>query len=353
MKPIALPCLYRETVLVGVLLAGCMQSASTINANRPDWLQGEPSQYPDTQYLSATGSAGDAERARERALANLAKIFELRIRESSTSVQEVQSHRQAGEETVSTRQQLRQQIQTDTDKIIRGAHIAGQWFDNGDATHYALSVLNRRQAGNNLRSEIEWLDAETRHQLDKLAGATQVEKVSRLSAALDYQQQRDALQKTLKIIDRTGQGLPAQWSRAELQDRLQQALQEMRIAVAVKQDDAGELAELVSGAMGKAGMPANNRNYAYILTASLHTQPAFQNQGWHWLRGNLSLQLSDATGKVLGAHSWPLKVSSVQQASLQPRMRSKVEKILNNELKSAILGFASGKKQDNDTVITY
>ncbi len=344
MKAFAFLRLHRAAALAALLLAGCIQSAPTISADRPDWLQGEPSQYPNTQYLSATGSAGDAERASERALANLARIFELRIRESSTSVQEVQSHRQSGEETVSTSQRLQRQIQIDTDKIIQGARIAGQWFDSSEATHYALAVLNRRQAGNNLRSEIERLDADTRHQLDKLAGATPVEQVSRLSAALDLQQQRDALQKTLKIIDRRGQGLPAQWSHAELQDRLQQALQGMRIALAVKQDDAGELAELVSGAMGKAGMPANNRNYAYILTASLHTQPAFQNQGWYWLRGNLSLQLSDATGKVLGARNWPLKVSSVEQALLHPRMRSKVEKILNRELKSAILGFASGKK---------
>ncbi len=336
--------LHRATALAALLLAGCMQSAPTISTDRPDWLQGEPSQYPNTQYLSATGSAGDAERAGERALANLARIFELRIRESSTSVQEVQSRKQAGEETVSTSQRLQRQIQIDTDKIIQGARIAAQWFDRSEATHYALAVLNRRQAGNNLRGEIERLDADTRRQLDKLAGATAIEQVSRLSAALDLQQQRDALQQTLKIIDRSGQGLPAQWSRPELQDRLQQALRAMRIALAVKQDDVGELAELVSGAMGKAGMPANNRNYAYILTASLQTQPAFQNQGWYWLRGNLSLQLSDATGKVLGARSWPLKVSSVQEALLQPRMRNKVEKILNNELQSAILGFASGKK---------
>ncbi len=344
MKAFAFFHLRRATALAALLLAGCMQSAPTISADRPDWLQGEPAQYPNTQYLSATGSAGDAERAKERALANLARIFELRIRESSTSVQEVQSRKQAGEETVSSRQRLQQQIQIDTDKIIQGARIAGQWFDRSEATHYALAVLNRRQAGNNLRSEIERLDADTRHQLDKLAGATPVEQVSRLSAALDLQQQRDALQQTLKIIDRSGKGLPAQWSRAELQDRLQQALQAMRIALAVKQDDVGELAELVSGAMGKAGMPANNRNYAYILTASLNAQPAFQNQGWYWLRGNLSLQLSDASGKVLGARNWPLKVSSVQQALLQPRLRGKVEKILNSELQSAILGFASGKK---------
>ncbi len=346
MKHFAFPRLQHTLLLLGVLLAGCMQSTATVSADRPDWLQGEPSQYPNVRYLTATGSAGDAERAKERALANLARIFELRIRESSTSVQEVQSQKQkqAGEETVSTRQQLRQQIQIDTDKIIQGARIAEQWLDRRDATHYALAVLNRRQAGTNLRSVIERLDADTQHQLDKLVGSTPVEQVSRLSAALDLQQQRDALQQTLKIIDRSGQGLPAQWSRAELQDRLQQALSAMRIALAVKQDDVGELAELVSGAMGKAGMPANNRNYAYILTASLHTQPAFQNQGWYWLRGNLSLQLSDAVGKVLGARSWPLKVSSVQQALLKPRMRSKVEKILNSELQSTILGFASGKK---------
>ena len=335
----------RGLMLGSVLLAACMQSTPGVSADRPDWLSGEPARYPNAQYVSATGSAGDAERARDRALANLAKVFELRIRESSSSLQDVQSRKQGGEEKVVSTQRLRRDIQTDTDKIIQGARIAEQWLDRADFTHYALAVLDRRQAGNNLRAGIKQADADTRRLLDGLQDATAVEQVSRLNRALQLQQQRAALQQTLRIIDLGGQGMAPLWSELALREQLQQALRNMRIALVVKPDNDNALASLVSGAMGRAGFAAQNRNPAYVLTASLDTQPVFESQGWYWLRGSFLLQLSDAGGQVLGQRSWPLKISSVQTALLRPRLHERLESILNAELQTAILALASGDKQ--------
>ena len=338
------PQLSRSLLLGSVLLAACMQSVPGVSDARPDWLSAEPARYPNAQYVTATGSAGDAERARDRALANLAKVFELRIRETATTLQEVQSRKQGGEENVVSTQRLRRDIQTDTDKIIQGARIAEQWLDRADFTHYALAVLDRRQAGNNLRAEIEQRDADTRRLLDQLQSATAVEQVSRLNRALQLQQQRAALQQTLRIIDLGGQGMAPLWSEVALRGQLQQALQNMRISLVVKPDNDRDLASLVKGAMGRAGFAAQNRNPAYVLTATLDTQPVFESQGWYWLRGSFLLQLSDTGGQVLGQRSWPLKISSVQAALLRPRLHERLESILNTELQAAVLELASGDK---------
>ena len=65
-------------------------------------------------------------------------------------------------------------------------------------------------------------------------------------------------------------------------------------------------------------------------------------EGWYWLRGTLAVRLTDPDGTILGNKSWPLKVSSVQQSQLNERMLAEIDRKLKSELKSAVLGFATG-----------
>ena len=148
--------------LICILLTGCMQSSVDMDADdQPDWLNAEPANYPNASYVYATGSASNAEAARDRALGNLAKIFELQIRESSTTTEDVQTHKTEGVESVQSTARIASKVHVHTDKMINGARIAEQWQNPDDLTHYALAVLDRAQAGNNIRSEINRLDRET------------------------------------------------------------------------------------------------------------------------------------------------------------------------------------------------
>lgn len=326
-----------------MVLVGCMQTPATVSADRPDWLSTEPAEYPNNVYLSATGSADDQERAKDRALANLSKIFETRIRESSTAISDVQSRKVDGAESVTNTQRLRRNIQVETDKILDGARIAEQWYDRTEISHHALAVMDRRQAGNNLRSEMQRLDEETALELERAASAGDaLQRVAQLTRAIGNQQQRAALQKTLKVIDLRGQGDPSRWNMAELRQQMESALNSMKMAVAISNDDLGGLAALVSGAMSHGGFPASASGYEYVIASSVKLEPSFENQGWHWLRGQLQLTLTDASGRVMGNRSWPVKVSSVQPGLLKPRMAEVIEKTLKDDLRDAILGFAQG-----------
>jgi len=306
-------------------------------------LSSEPLEYPNARYISATGSADSAERAKDRALANLSKVFEAKIKESSTAISDVQSQRSGGVEKVNTSNRLTRNIQVQTNKILDGSRIAEQWFDGTEISHHALAVMDRRQAGNNLRSEIDRLDAETSTELSRSGqSGNSIMKVAQLNRAIGLQHDRAALQKTLKVIDLTGRGEPAKWNLAELRGQLESALLGMKMAVAIRQDDLGGLAAKVAGAMSHAGFPAANASYEYVITSAMKLEPSFQNQGWHWLRGTVSLTLTDAAGKVMGNRSWPLKVSSVEKTLLKPRMSGEVEKLLKARLKQAVLEFAQG-----------
>jgi len=325
-----------------LLLTGCIQSAAVMSGSEtPVWVYSEPDMYPNFKYLSATGSAAKAEQAKARALSNLAKIFEVQIREVSTTSQDTKTSKKGGVETVESKARIATTVNLKTDKMVQGARIAEQWQNSADLTYHALAVLDRTQAGNNIRSEMDRLDKETQYALNQQKNRNDVLlKISDLHKANALQQDRQTLQKTLKIIDVKGKGMPALWNLAELNEQLQQALRSLPLQTIVKADDIGGLSNILQGAASKAGFIVGSSGYQ--LAASLITQQAIKKDGWYWLRGTLNIELTTEDGvTVIGYQSWPLKVSAGNSSQLKARMAKAADKKLKQELLNSILEFAS------------
>jgi hypothetical protein len=176
-----------------------------------------------------------------------------------------------------------------------------------------------------------------------------LQKVATYQRVLNLQNERQALQKTLKIIDLTGRGSAPKWNQAELRKRLENSLDALSMRPAVISDAVGGLDKVLSGAMAKAGFSGGSHANGYTLAVGLTTQAPTRQEGWHWLRGTLTLRLSSADGKVQGNIIWPLKVSATNQSQLKTRMKAAVDKKLKQELKATVLGFATGK-QDSDNL---
>ena len=64
---------YAGLIVLLLLLAGCA-------SGRPDWTEsGKSNEYPASRYLTGIGTAADLGTAKDRARANLAKIFSVKI----------------------------------------------------------------------------------------------------------------------------------------------------------------------------------------------------------------------------------------------------------------------------------
>ena len=337
----AMKLIFKINILLSTLLfVACMQSTSVIsNGETPEWLSSEPDMYPSFSYLSATGSAAGAEQAKARALSNLAKIFEVQIREVSSTQQDIQTSKKEGVETVQKSQRLSSMVNLKTDKMVQGARIAEQWINSADLTYHALAVLDRAQAGNNIRDEMNRLDEETRFVLDQQVKRNDLLlKISDLYKANELQQDRNTLQQTLKIIDVKGSGTPAHWNQAELAEQLQQTLRSLPLQTVVKADDTGELSNILQGAASSAGF--NIGDTGYQLAANLVTQQPINKDNWFWLRGTLEIELVAQDGvTVIGYQSWPLKVSAGDLSQLQPRLLKAADEKLKQELLNSILEF--------------
>jgi len=331
-----------KILIITLLVTACMQSTAVMStSDAPEWVRGEPDMYPNFKYLSATGSASKAEQAKARALSNLAKIFEVQIREVSTTSQDTQTHKKGGEETVEQSARIASTVNLKTDKMVQGARIAEQWQSSADLTYHALAVLDRAHAGNNIRGEMNRLDEETQYALNQQTKRNDaLLKISDLNKANALQQDRQTLQKTLKIIDVKGKGRPARWNLAELNEKLQQALRSLPLKTVVKEDDVGGLNNILQGAASKAGFDVGNSGYQ--LAASLVAQDPILKDDWHWLRATLKIELIARDGiTVVGYKSWPLKVSAGNSSQLSARMQKAVDKKLKQELLNSMLGFAT------------
>ena len=295
-KPFLLSCLI-------VTVTGCLQSVSVVNATQPDWINSEPLNYPNSQYVVASGSASNPERAKDRALANLSKVFELRIRESSITRQDVQVVTKNGAESVDMSQRINQNINIQTNKIIDGARVAEQW-KSPDLTYYALAVLDRHQAGSNIRGEMSRLDKETDFELSRVeAQSNPLQKIAIYQRVLASQDKRSALQKTLKVIDLSGKGAKSKWNRAELSAQLEASLSALNMRPVILQDAVGGLDKLLKGAMSKSGFAESlTASNGYTLSVGLEAQSPVENDGWYWLRGTLTLRLASIDGSYEYQH---------------------------------------------------
>ncbi len=328
-------------LLCGLLLNSCAQTGSVKARSDgvPQWVSGEPALYPNFKYLYATGSAVTAETAENRALSNLAKIFEVQIRQSSTTYENVESRRQNGAESVKQSQQLSRTLNVRTKKRLNGARIAEQWKNPDDGSYFALAILDRAQAGNNLRQQMQRLDKKTEFVLQQSSHRENpLLKIADLNSARQLQQKRQALQKTLKIIDLKGRGIPSRWNLAVINARMYKALRTLPLRTAIIKDNIGGLGEMLQGAASEAGF--NLGDVGYQLTATMTAEPPFRQAGWYWLRGTLKLTLISTNGQnLLGYKSWPLKVSALNQIQLKNRMKKSIDKKLRQSLFRTVLAF--------------
>ena len=322
-------------VATGFLLFGCASTPST-----PDWVNGKSAKYPDNQYLVGRGQADTQEDARNRARADLAKILEVGVSAKSTDVTSFTS--EGGGKTES---QVSRNVVTRTDQIVRGIQIPEIWQDPKSKSTYALAVLSRAQASAGLRADIDRLDSATRGYIAQARGAPDLlVQVASAAKAYDSQRERDAVQRTLQVVDVTGQGVPSEQNSGQLAADLSALLKRLHMKPQAAAGSQDGLERMLSAALSQAGfVPEAGADAPYVLLGSLQLDDLGLINGWYWMRGTLEVQLTETgSGKVRGNKRWEIKTSSPQKATAQRRTLDEVDATLKRELRPAILGFATG-----------
>lgn len=314
------------------LLPGCASKPAT-----PDWVAGDSARFNSAQYLIGRGQASTQEEAKDRARADVAKVFQVAVVASSEDVQRSKSDSTGASQY---EQQASRSISTRTDQIIRGIQIAELWQDPVTKNFYALAVLPRLQAAASLRQQISQLDEATADHIEQSRKSSDLfQKIAAASLAVETQREHESLQKSLQVVDPTGRGSESKWNSAKLQSDLDELLKRVRIASQVTSDSTPGLAEVVAGALANAGfMIETGQNPDFVLQARMVLDDLGMQNGWDWQRGVLEVNLSEAaTGRVRGTKRWNIKSSAPDKETSAKRALNEADTILKQELRTTII----------------
>ncbi len=337
------PAPIRVIAFAGVLLlllSACASDGDRSPAGaRPSWVDEAYRVYPSSQYLVGTGEAATAALAKDRARADLAKVFSVAIDErgeDSTVVRQDADGQQ--------RQMLiRREIRTQTKQVLEGVEIADVWFDPEQKQYHALAILRRARTRRVLTEQIAPLDRQTGVYLEQAEASREVlARIAYLARALKLQRRRDALQRLLRVVDSSGRGIAVRWPLPAITAAIDDSFARLSVRPGARACDGSYqqgLEQALRGALAAAGM-ASDDAAGIDLLARLSLDDRVQRQGWYWLRGRLSLVLKDASGHVYGVRRWPLKQSATEVAMVERRIMDQIATILKRDLRATVSDFA-------------
>ncbi len=336
--------LFTTLVIVLALgLLGCATSSKK-DADQPDWVTGQSSKYERQRYLVGRGQGGDLDMAKDRARADLAKNFDVQVTERTEDIQQFEATKDGEAATSRLEESASRKLTTHTDQLLQGAEIAELWQDPETKTFYALAVLSRTKASRGLRKEIQGLDEATRHSVRSAqASDDPLVKVAFASRALATQTERERLEKTLRVVDRLGHGVPSDQNAASLRVDRDELLQRIQIVARGSERGYDHTEDLVGSALVSAGFAGGDDNEPdYELKGLLLFDEPRIREGVHWVVGTLEITLLSAKSQqARGTKRWELKAgSSVGPSVAQRRAIEKAQAVLNAQLRSTILGFA-------------
>ncbi|MBI4821531.1 MAG: LPP20 family lipoprotein [Deltaproteobacteria bacterium] len=218
-----------------------VEAAPTVGGEAPTWTKGSKS-CDAQKFLCGVGTGADQRASDIEARAELARIFSASIKSVATSFQGAASKVSSSTgETWEELQKVTQFSMVSTDKVVTMSTIQSRW-DDGKGKKYSLAVIDRNQAANALRDQIEQKDGiieaeigRAREADDKLA---RFKSVRRAVVALA---EREAMNADLRVIDVSGRGIPPPHDIGELIGMLEGAASELSIGVALNGTGAQEL----------------------------------------------------------------------------------------------------------------
>lgn len=329
-------------VLSMALLSGC--STAPV---RPSWIDGDAGlTYPATRYLVGRGQGDTAALARDRARADLVKVFETHIQEQSEDVTEATRSWSGDGSSIQAESQVRRVLSTSSNHVIEGIMIADAWVGEG-GDHHAMAVLDRNSAGARLRERIEELDQATERLITAAGQASDpLRRVELAGAAVANQRERSAQQRYFRVIDVAGIGVPARYGVDRLTRDRKALAARIGFAVRGEGDEAQAVERLLATALTEAGyrqvaLPAAD----YLLTAEAIISES-RAEGWFWARGAVRVDLYDRNAVMRRSERWPIKAAAIDGTSARQRALVEAGSRIRDGLAGLLLGADAPPPQD-------
>lgn len=325
--------MHCTAIVLSILLISACTTASTVdksNKQRPNWIDQAEVTYPSKIYLTAVGQSSNRTRAAKNAVANLVEIFSVDVKAETKTLTEAVKQESALGVTMESSSTLQRNIETKTEQAIQGVEIKQTWLSPG-GEYYALAVIHRINAAQNLTESIIALDEETADLIDYSINVApnSILAINALRSARDQQITRKMADLQLSYI--SGNGIPNDISNVKIEQLIKQKLASLQISVAA---DSGSNMKSVQAGLSRLGVKVVEQSALQVLSSRDMLKPAYI-ESWYWLRGSYELAITE-NGQVISRKRWPIKVSAKQKDLLIPRLQDKLNNRINEYLQQLI-----------------
>ena len=254
-------------------------------------------EYPESEYLTAEGLGQSEPEARNRALAELSRIFESRIR--TDTLDRMRSVLSAsGAE--SFEQEVESKVRVATDIELQGVEIARVWNEGGYTK--ALAVLEREKAFKIWKSRMDELDAEADgHMGTYRSSATTLGRYRALRAVTGLWVEREVLAARVTVLGYKPP--PSSFEVGEVYRSIPALRADMPVLLDIESGYSDLVRDSIGEALGKAGfvMTYEESEASVIVDGTITvTSVDIEHPKWKYARAVASLSVIDAeNGQVV------------------------------------------------------
>lgn len=254
-------------VLVLVLLGWGYGGCAWFGTNAPpEWILSPYSTYPPDQYLTGIGEGDSRDQAEKRAYAAIARVFSANI--TAHSMDRESYSLEESENTSRTQRQLQidHRTQVTTHKLLENVKILDVWYQPSTHHFFALAGLDRRKAEEALLERLSSLNATIEQMLEQARVHPQkIQRIRGYAQTLNLLHERQNLIADLRVIQTSGDGLPAPYRLPEVQKEfLDFVANELRISVALEGENHEELERAILESLKQEGLLGGAANVEAI-----------------------------------------------------------------------------------------
>jgi hypothetical protein len=311
----------------------------TRKGKRPDWIDGESSEYPPSFYMTGVGYAPDRQTAENKARAEISKIFYSEIVASNRAYEEYLQTTYKGKSKARQSISIEDITKVSTQKVLSGVIIAQVYQQSRpEKLFYALALLDRQQTKRILRQKIEQLDRD----IQKLFADSQYEKdkliqIKYLNMCIEKYIIRQACNAELRIVTRSGEGIAPTVNFTEIKKQLTDILlRDFLIALSVEGTRSSDIREALVEALNKKGFSVSDdfANASVMVRGNVNIRPFEQGSSeWKFVRWKAYFDLVDQKGKaVFGSIKKTGKEGHLNVSQAEERAVRKIRKILATDI---------------------
>lgn len=277
-----------------IALTGC----GTFRHREPAWVVNPKSVYSDDKYLVSVGEGDSRSAAESAAEANLARIFEARIKADERLLDTV---KETGKEFSRTTD-YSTDVNILSSQTLFNIQHAEAWQDK-NARYHAVAYLNRRETARLYLDKINELTTRVQFLLDQASHAGDLlKKYALLRAASHASVENQLLLEQLKIIHPpTAAASSPPYSLNNLQKTLADTAKKIRVGIGIEGDYDGRIRSCLAELITRYGFVLGEPAVLDIAGRVTVDDTGQRTAGLVFVRYELSVQIEDSTETVLAA----------------------------------------------------